>query len=73
MMPKRSTATKMARLVPIGATVSEKLDYVPSSLQVIETARLKYACPNCHAGDRRLDLLRRSDHCEPDHSDDGAQ
>ena len=26
-----------------------------------------------YATDTRLDLLRRSDHCEPDHSDDGAQ
>jgi transposase len=36
--------------VRIGAAVSEKLDYVPASLRVIETARLKYACPQCHAG-----------------------
>jgi transposase len=36
--------------VRIGAAVSEKLDYVPASLRVIETARLKYACPHCHAG-----------------------
>jgi transposase len=34
----------------IGASVSEKLEYVPASLRVIETARLKYACPHCHAG-----------------------
>jgi len=34
----------------IGETVSEKLDYVPASLRVIETARFKYACPRCHAG-----------------------
>ena len=36
--------------VRIGEAVSEKLDYVPASLRVIETARLKYACPHCHAG-----------------------
>lgn len=34
----------------IGETVSEKLDYVPASLVVIETARLTYACPACHDG-----------------------
>jgi len=34
----------------IGETVSEKLEYVPASLRVIETARFKYACPRCHAG-----------------------
>jgi transposase len=34
----------------IGESVSEKLEYVPASLRVIETARLKYACPRCHAG-----------------------
>jgi len=34
----------------IGDSVSEKLEYVPASLRVIETARLKYACPRCHAG-----------------------
>ena len=36
--------------VPIGAAVAEKLDYVPASLRVIETTRLKYACPHCHEG-----------------------
>ena len=34
----------------IGEAVSEKLDYVPASLRVIETARFKYACPQCHEG-----------------------
>lgn len=34
----------------IGETVSEKLEYVPASLQVIETARFKYACSRCHEG-----------------------
>jgi len=34
----------------IGETVSEKLEFVPASLHVIETARLKYACGHCHAG-----------------------
>ncbi|HEV3214090.1 MAG TPA: IS66 family transposase [Vicinamibacterales bacterium] len=34
----------------IGEAVSEKLEYVPASLRVIETARLKYACPRCHEG-----------------------
>ena len=34
----------------IGEAVSEKLEYVPASLRVIETARLKYACPRCHDG-----------------------
>jgi len=34
----------------IGEAVAEKLEYVPASLRVIETARLKYACPRCHAG-----------------------
>jgi len=34
----------------IGETVSEKLEYVPASPRVIETARVKYACPRCHGG-----------------------
>jgi transposase len=34
----------------IGEAVSEKLDYVPASVHVIETVRPKYACPHCHAG-----------------------
>jgi transposase len=34
----------------IGEAVSEKLEYVPSSLFVRETVRPKYACPKCHAG-----------------------
>src|SRR3989442_13000520 len=34
----------------IGEAVSEKLEYVPASLRVIETARFKYACPQCHEG-----------------------
>jgi len=34
----------------IGESVSEKLEYRPASFVVIETARAKYACPQCHAG-----------------------
>lgn len=34
----------------IGEAVSEKLDYVPASVRVIETVRPKYACPRCHDG-----------------------
>ncbi len=34
----------------IGDAVSEKLEYVPATLRVVETARLKYACPRCHDG-----------------------
>jgi transposase len=34
----------------IGETTSEKLEYVPASVRVIETARFKYACPRCHDG-----------------------
>lgn len=34
----------------IGEAVSEKLEYVPASLRVMVTARLKYACPQCHEG-----------------------
>ena len=36
----------------IGETVMEKLDYVPATVQVIETVRPKYACPRCHDGVR---------------------
>src|SRR5579864_9090784 len=36
--------------VRIGEAVAEKLEYVPASLRVIETARFKYACPHCHEG-----------------------
>ena len=38
------------RKTRIGEAVSEKLEYVPASLRVIETARIKYACPQCHDG-----------------------
>jgi transposase len=34
----------------IGEAVSEKLDYGPACVRVIETVRLKYACPRCHDG-----------------------
>jgi len=34
----------------IGDAVSEKLDYVPARLRVIEMVRPKYACPHCHDG-----------------------
>src|SRR5262249_13243258 len=34
----------------IGEAVSEKLDYVPARVRVIETVRPKYACPRCHDG-----------------------
>jgi len=34
----------------IGESVSEKLEYLPASLRVIQTARVKYACPRCHDG-----------------------
>jgi transposase len=38
------------RMTRIGEAVTETLEYVPASLHVIETARLKYACSRCHEG-----------------------
>ena len=38
------------RKTQIGEAVTEKLEYVPASLRVIETVRLKYACSRCHEG-----------------------
>jgi transposase len=38
------------RKTRIGEALTEKLEYVPASLRVIETARLKYACSRCHEG-----------------------
>lgn len=38
------------RKTRIGETVTEKLEYVPASLRVIEIARFKYACAQCHDG-----------------------
>jgi len=34
----------------IGEEISEKLDYVPAKIQVLQTARFKYACKDCEAG-----------------------
>jgi transposase len=34
----------------IGEAVSEKLDYVPSSFEVVETVQPRLACPKCHEG-----------------------
>ena len=34
----------------IGESVTEKLDYVPATVQVIEMVRPKYVCPRCHEG-----------------------
>jgi transposase len=34
----------------IGESLTEKLEYVPSSFFVRETVRPKYACPRCHDG-----------------------
>lgn len=39
-----------AHKVVIGTTDSEKLDYVPASFRIVQTSRLKYACPTCHDG-----------------------
>lgn len=39
-----------ARKTVIGTIDSEKLDYVPASLRIRQTSRLKYACPACHEG-----------------------
>ncbi len=36
--------------VVIGTSDSEKLDYVPASFRILQTSRLKYACPACHEG-----------------------
>jgi transposase len=33
----------------IGQEISEKLDYVPAKIKVIQTVRPKYACPDCDA------------------------
>lgn len=30
--------------------LTEKLEYEPASVTVIETVRAKYACPHCHEG-----------------------
>lgn len=38
------------RKVVIGTTDTEKLDYVPASFCILQTSRLKYACPACHDG-----------------------
>jgi len=38
------------RKTVIGTIDSEKLDYVPASLRIRQTSRLKYACPVCHEG-----------------------
>jgi transposase len=38
------------RKMRIGESVSEKLEYEPASFVVIQTARAKYACPQCHEG-----------------------
>jgi transposase len=34
-------------LAEIGADVSEQLDYVPATVQVLRHVRVKYACPGC--------------------------
>jgi transposase len=34
----------------IGESVSEKLDLIPSRLEVVQTVLPKYACPRCHDG-----------------------
>jgi transposase len=44
------TCTCGTRKVVIGTTDSEKLDYVPASFRILQTSRLKYACPACHEG-----------------------
>ena len=33
----------------IGEEISEKLDYIPAKVKVIQTVRPKYACPDCDA------------------------
>ena len=41
------------RKTVIGTIDSEKLDYVPASLRIRQTSRLKYACPDLPRGRRR--------------------
>ncbi|MCQ8119353.1 IS66 family transposase zinc-finger binding domain-containing protein [Methylomonas sp. WSC-7] len=36
-----------ARLVEIGAEISEQLDIVPQQVRVIQHHRIKYTCPCC--------------------------
>jgi transposase len=38
------------RKAVIGTIDSEKLDDVPASFRILQTSRLKYACPACHDG-----------------------
>jgi len=38
------------RRTVIGEAVSEKLEYEPARFVIVETARLKYACQDCHEG-----------------------
>jgi transposase len=35
---------------PFGEELSEELDYVPAVVRIVETARTKYSCPDCHEG-----------------------
>ena len=44
---ERVCAHDGARLVEIGAEISEQLDIVPQQIRVIQHRRIKYACPCC--------------------------
>ena len=44
---ERVCAHDGARLVEIGAEISEQLDIVPQQVRVIQHHRIKYACPCC--------------------------
>lgn len=44
---ERTCAHDGARLVEIGAEISEQLDIVPQQVRVIQHHRVKYACPCC--------------------------
>jgi transposase len=49
---ERVCAHDGARLVEIGAEISEQLDIIPQQVRVIQHHRVKYACPCCDEGIR---------------------
>lgn len=47
---ERTCSCCQGLMEPFGEETSERVEYVPAVLRVVEDVRLKYACPRCHDG-----------------------
>lgn len=49
-LEERTCSCCQVEKAPIGEEVKETLEYEPATITVVETVRVKFACPKCHEG-----------------------